>query len=227
MDTIKHTHADTVLEIAADTATSIEFSDIELAAIRAGLVDVKLIDSSIVVDLRYATTNNFIGSNMYGDFKKCYLLPAVAERIKNAQALLKKKFPYYSLVIYDGARPRSIQYKMFAMLDMPHFEKLKYVSNPESGSLHNYGAAVDLSIIDENEIELDMGTPYDYFGELAYPREEERLLKEGKLTVKQLYNRLILRDIMEASGFMPITTEWWHFNFCTKKEAAEKYNCLE
>ncbi|MBL7884726.1 MAG: M15 family metallopeptidase [Bacteroidia bacterium] len=213
--------------VTADSIKQSELTKIELAAIDAGLVDIQTIDSSVVLDLKYATENNFIGVNMYGNFNKCYLLPEVAQKIKNAQTLLRKKFPYYSLIIYDGARPKSIQYKMWTLLDMPHFEKLKYVSNPESGSLHNYGAAVDISIIDANGYELDMGTPYDYFGDLAYPKEEERLLKEGKLTVKQLNNRLILREIMEISGFMPITTEWWHFNFCTKKEAAEKYTCLE
>jgi D-alanyl-D-alanine dipeptidase len=101
------------------------------------------------------------------------------------------------------------------------------VSNPRNGSLHNFGAAVDLSIVDENGIELDMGTPYDYFGELAYPREENRLVKEGKLSHLQALNREILRNVMHEAGFSGITTEWWHFNSCSRPEAFERYDIVE
>lgn len=203
------------------------FSQTEQSIIGAGCVDIKIIDSSIVVDLKYSTSDNFLGFDVYGDFNTCYLQMDVAEKLRLAQLYLKSQFPFYNLIIYDGARPRSVQYKMWNTLDIPYQERSKYLSNPTGGSLHNFGAAVDLSIINENGYELDMGTEYDYFGELAYPREEERMIKEGKLTHKQLLNRELLRNVMEQAGFFGITTEWWHFNSCCRKEAYTKYAIIE
>lgn len=207
--------------------TPLFISDLEKSILEAGLVDIKTIDSSIVVDLKYSTNNNFLGLDMYGDLNKCYLQPDVAEKLKCSQEILKSKFPFYNLIIYDAVRARSIQRKMWDTIDVPYFERSKYVSNPNNGSLHNFGAAVDVSIINELGMELDMGTPYDYFGELAYPREEERMIEEGKLTHIQLLNRQLLREVMESGGFMGITTEWWHFNSCFRKEAYERYRIIE
>lgn len=205
----------------------ISVSGIENKCIQAGLVDINQIDSTVLVDLKYSSLDNFLNFDVYGDFNKCYLQLDVAKKIKKAQKLLKEKYPYYSLIIFDAARPRSIQAKMWDTIAVPKIEKSKYVSNPRNGSLHNFGAAVDLSIIDDNKILLDMGTPYDYFGELAYPREETRLLKEGKLSRKQLLNRQILRTVMLKAGFMDITTEWWHFNSCYRVDAFEYYKIIE
>ena len=203
------------------------FSQTEQSILSAGLVDIKTIDSSIVVDLKYSTTDNFLCTDVYGDFNKCYLQPDVAEKLRLAQLFLKSKFPYYNLIIYDAARPRSIQQKMWATIDVPYYEKSKYLSNPAGGSLHNFGAAVDVSIIDENGYVLDMGTTYDYFGELAYPREEDRMIQEGKLSYNQLLSRELLRTTMQQAGFFGITTEWWHFNSCCRNEAYTKYEIIE
>jgi D-alanyl-D-alanine dipeptidase len=155
------------------------------------------------------------------------LQPDIAQKLKHAQHLLRAKFPYYRLIVYDAARPRSIQNIMWAIIDVPCYEKSKYLSDPYGGSLHNFGAAVDIGIIDENGITLDMGTPFDYFGELAYPREECRMIKEGKLTYKQLLSREVLRGVMRQAGFSGITTEWWHFNSCSRDTAYEKYEIIE
>ncbi|CAN5445591.1 hypothetical protein BH10BAC1_BH10BAC1_10190 [soil metagenome] len=214
-------------ERAINIASPLYLSSMERTLLAAGLVNVKTIDSSIVVDLKYSTKNNFLGLDMYGDFDKCYLQPDVAQKLKCSQEMLKSKFPFYSLIVFDAVRARSIQRKMWDTIDVPYSERSKYVSNPNNGSLHNFGAAVDLSIIDEHGIELDMGTAYDYFGELAYPREEERMLEEGRLTHIQLLNRELLRSVMEGAGFMGITTEWWHFNSCYRTEAYEKYKIIE
>ena len=202
-------------------------SEIEQSFIKYGLVDIKTIDSNIVVDLKYSTTDNFIGIDMYGELNKCYLQPDVAQKLKRCQQFLKTKFPYYNLIVYDAARPRSIQAKMWDTLKIPYQERSKYLSNPKGGSLHNFGAAVDISIIDENNYVIDMGTKYDYFGELAYPREEDRMIEEGKLTHQQLLNRELLRSIMAQGGFFCITTEWWHFNSCSRNEAYTKYSIIE
>ncbi|MFN7014690.1 MAG: M15 family metallopeptidase, partial [Bacteroidia bacterium] len=134
--------------------------------------------------------------------------------------------PNYSLLILDAARPVSVQQKMWKMLDMPSAEKTKYLSNPQNGSLHNYGAAVDLTIINEMEEELDMGTPYDFFGEEAHPAKEMQMLLEGKLTEDQINNRKLLREVMRKAGFSHLPTEWWHFNSCSRPEAMQKYHII-
>lgn len=202
-------------------------SELEQLLIDSGLVNIRELDSNITVDLRYSTDNNFLGKDVYGDLNNCYLQREVAEKLLQAQQLLKKEFPQYNLLVFDGVRPRSIQWKMWEMLDMPDKEKVKYVSNPKFGSLHNFGAAVDVSIADENGNELDMGTPFDFFGELAYPIKENELLKKGELTAQQIENRKLLRRIMYNSDFFNIQTEWWHFNSCYRKEAMLKYHLIE
>lgn len=219
---------DTIRPYPDTSSTKITDSlSIEKGLISSGLVDIATMDSTIIVELKYSTHDNFLHTDVYGNFNKCYLQPDVADKLIAAQKYLKEKYPYYTLVIFDAVRPRSVQYKMWNAIDVPYYERSKYVSNPDNASLHNFGAAVDLSIRDENNIDLDMGTPYDFFGELAYPREEDRLFDEGKLTMKQLLNRKILRDIMIRAGFMPITTEWWHFNSCTRLDAFGKYKIVE
>lgn len=215
-----------VLNDTVQTVT-IPISNLEQKLIDHNLVNVQELDSTIQIDLRYATTNNFLSEVLYDSLDACYLLPEVANKLKLAQQILKSKYPYYSLKVFDGVRPRSVQQKMWDLLDKPLKEKPKYVSNPKNGSLHNFGAAVDLTIVNEKGEQLDMGTPYDYFGELAYPRLEQKHLESGALTKEQYLNRLLLREVMQNAGFMPITTEWWHFNSCYRKEAWANYTIVE
>lgn len=145
-----------------------------------GLVKVCTLDSSLRIDIRYSTPDNFVGKDIFGDFVACYLQKDVAEKLIKAHRLLHDRFPYYRFVIFDGARPVSIQQMMWDSVKLPSSDRQKYLSNPENYSLHNFGAAVDLSIEDEDGRELDMGTPYDYFGTEAHPRNEQILFSEGK-----------------------------------------------
>lgn len=200
---------------------------LEEKLINHGLVNIKDIDSTIVVDLKYSTNDNFLHKNLYGDLKNCYLQKEVAEKLARAQKKLKEKYPFYSIIIFDGVRPLSIQKTMWDELQVPENQKDKYVSDPEVGSLHNYGCAVDVSIVNEDGWQMDMGTPYDYFGELGHPIAEERMIKEGKLSWRQHENRKLLREVMTQSGFTTITTEWWHFNGSSLKIAGEKYKIVE
>lgn len=202
-------------------------SAIELEMEELGLVDITTLDSTIRVDLRYSTINNFTGKDMYGDLNRCYLQKEVAEKLVNAQADLRRQYPYYSLLVFDGARPVSIQQLMWDSVELPPGERQKYLSNPANRSLHNYGAAVDVTIIDEKGNELDMGTPYDFFGELAHPRKEAEYFEQGVLSEKQLANREILRSAMKSAGFSRIETEWWHFNSTSRLRAAEIYPVIE
>ncbi|MFI5148683.1 MAG: M15 family metallopeptidase [Bacteroidia bacterium] len=202
-------------------------SAIEEGVIRAGLVDVRTLDPTIYVDLKYAGSHNFLGKNMYGTFNKAYLQPEVAQRVVKAQHFLKQKFSYYSLIIYDAVRPYHIQKLMWDSLHLPGGVKHQYLSDPSEGSLHNYGVAVDAALVYEDGRELDMGTPFDFFGELAHTEWEERLVDEGKLTHRQLLNRELLRSVMKEAGLQPIGTEWWHFNACSRTTAAFRYQIID
>jgi D-alanyl-D-alanine dipeptidase len=137
------------------------------------------------------------------------------------------RIPKLHLLIYDAVRPVSVQQKMWDALDtIPFEERTKFVSNPASGSIHNYGAAVDLTISDASGNPIDMGAGYDDIRQIAYPRLEEQFLASGELTSEQLENRKLLRKVMGSQGFKNITTEWWHFNACSRNEAKQKYTIL-
>jgi D-alanyl-D-alanine dipeptidase len=204
-----------------------ETTFLEQKLIAYGLVNIHSLDTSIRVSLKYSTEDNFLHKNMYGELRNCYLQKDVAIKLMKAQKILKEKYSFYSLIIYDGVRPLSIQRLMWDELKIPEHLKDKYISNPEIGSLHNYGCAVDVNIVNENGWEMDMGTPYDYFGELGHPVAEKKMIEEGKLTWRQYENRKLLREVMHAAGFTGITTEWWHFNGTSLKTAREKYLLIE
>jgi D-alanyl-D-alanine dipeptidase len=215
------------LGIIVNRKTQQPMTLLEKSLLDAGLMDVSLLDSNILVDLKYSTTDNFLGIDLYGDFNKAYLQLDVAEKLFKAQQFMSELKPGYHLLIFDAARPQSIQQKFWDTLKMPVSEKVKFVANPKYGSLHNFGAAVDVSIADKNKIPLDMGCPYDFIGELAYSISEEKLFSEGKLTRQQIDNRKLLRMVMYKAGFFNIQTEWWHFNSCYREEAVEKYEMIK
>jgi zinc D-Ala-D-Ala dipeptidase len=194
----------------------------------SGMVDVQTICPAIYVDLKYSSSDNFLKMDVYGDLNKAYLQPDVANKLKQAQVLLEKSRPGFHLLVYDAARPLHIQQRMWdALRDRP-FERSKYVSNPaQGGSLHNYGAAVDLTIADSSGLPLDMGTPFDYFGIEAHPNQETMLLSTGKLNAEQVSNRQLLRMVMYQAGFFGISSEWWHFNSCSRATAKMRYNVLQ
>jgi D-alanyl-D-alanine dipeptidase len=200
---------------------------IEKKLIVAGLVNVREIDSTILVDLKYSSEENFLGIDLYGELYHCYLQKKPAEMLAKAQKLLKAQFPDYSLLVYDGARPLYIQQKLWDTLDLPQIEKKKYVADPKIGSIHNYGSAVDLTIAHVDGTPLDMGTPYDYFGDLAYPSKEAEMLKKGLLNEQQINNRELLRSVMLRAGFTSIKYEWWHFNAVSRERAKEIYKIID
>ena len=120
----------------------------------------------------------------------------------------------------------SVQQKMWAMVRGT--DKTNYVSNPANGGgLHNYGLAVDLTIIDEKGEPLPMGTPFDFFGDAAHTTNEEALLDSGRITRPEFENRRLLRRLMKQAGFRSIPYEWWHFNACTRAEARQNYPVID
>jgi D-alanyl-D-alanine dipeptidase len=195
---------------------------------KAGLVDVRALDPSILVELKYSTEDNFMKQDVYDCITHAYLQRQPAEMLVKASKLLQQRYPQYRLLVYDGARSRAVQWKLWkALPNVPPGKRTSFVADPAVGSIHNYGAAVDLTVAMADGTPLDMGTPYDYFGDLAYPRKEAELLKVGKLTEKQIANRKILRSAMEDAGFSGITSEWWHFNALSRKQAAARYGIIE
>lgn len=201
---------------------------VEKSFIDAGLVDIHELDSTFVIDLKYATTDNFIGKDVYHGLKKCYLHKVAAEMLVKSHIYLKTKYPDYRLKIWDGARPRSIQQIFWDEIDKPEHLKRIYVANPQTtGSIHNYGMGVDITIVDQTGKELNMGTEFDHFSILAYPVKEQQLLKEGKISIGVVKNRELLRECMKSAGFISNKSEWWHFSATTKRIAKEHYKIIE
>lgn len=192
------------------------------------LVDIQTLDSTIQVDLKYASTDNFMKKRLYFDIDKAYLQKGIAQRLAKSNQYLRSLRANYRLLVYDAARPRSIQQAMWDALDtIPVKERTKFVSNPANGSVHNYAAAIDLTICDKNGKPLDMGAGYDDIRLIAYPSKEAYFLKKGLLSKQQISNRQLLRNVMSSQGFINIPTEWWHFNGVTRKQAKAIYTILE
>lgn len=190
-----------------------------------GLVDITTIDSTIVVNLKYATTDNFMGVNMYGDLNKAYLRPEIADMVVQAQHLIKSINPGYSLVIYDAARPLSVQKMMYETVQGTEFSQ--YVADPyNGGGFHNFGCAVDVTILLNGE-PLDMGTPFDSFSPISHIDNENENLANDSLSIEAYNNRQILRMVMTRVGFHPEPCEWWHFDFYTKDYAHQNLPLLD
>jgi zinc D-Ala-D-Ala dipeptidase len=202
--------------------------ELEKTLLAQGLVDIQTVIPGIQVDLKYSTEDNFFKQDVYGDLVRCYLQPVAAEMLAKAQADLQSEYPNLSLLVYDGVRPISVQQILWDGLDKPDSEKPVYVSDPKIGGLHNYGVAVDITIMDmKTGKPLDMGTPFDFFGYPAYPDRELQMLAEKKITKAQVANREILRKVMKGAGFTGIASEWWHFNAFSRKEAGAKFALVE
>ena len=197
----------------------------EAVLVPLGFVDVQTLDPDIRVELKYASEDNFMRAAVYGGLRKAYLREEAAIKLAQANRYLKELRPELTLLVADALRPRSISRMMWARLSGSPMQR--YVADPKWGSIHNYGFAVDITICDTEGKRLDMGTPIDYFGELAQPRFEERFLREGRLTEEQLSNRRLLRKVMNAAGFQGIPIEWWHFEALDKKLVRKAYQIVE
>lgn len=189
------------------------------------LVNVSKMDTSIRIDLKYATTDNFTKTILYDSLFNIYLHPLAAKKLVDAQKRLKAIKPNCSLLVYDAVRPLSVQNKMYKVVQNTKYAA--YVANPARTGLHNYGMAVDLTICDEKGNILDMGTPFDYFGSAAGINKETELVEKGVLSEKQIANRKLLRNIMISAGFLTIRGEWWHFNAVSLTEARQSHKVIE
>ena len=161
------------------------------------LVDIQKINPRIRVEIRYATPQNFMKEILYPE-ARCLLRREVAVKIDRIQTRLEMQG--LGLKIFDGYRPLSVQKKMWAKFPLDG-----YVANPAKGSNHNRGAAVDLTLVDREGLELSMPSEYDEFSERAH-----RDYAGG--TQAQRNNRQTLEEAMAREGFIGLRTEWWHFD---------------
>ncbi|WP_220275195.1 M15 family metallopeptidase [Emticicia sp. BO119] len=215
-----------------DTVARVVRTDIaalEQQIISQGLIDIQSLDSTIMVELKYSTTDNFLQTDLYGELIHGYLQQKPAEMLVNANKILQKEHPDLRLLVYDAARPLSVQQKFWSALDtIPPAKRVNFVDDPAEGSNHNFGSAVDLTIYDTSAKKiLDMGTEYEYFGELASPVLENQMLAKDKLTKEQVDNRLILRNAMTKAGYFKSNNKWWHFNALARSKAKELYKIIQ
>ena len=168
---------------------------------RTDLVELIKIDSTFKLDVRYATSNNFMHRAMYNQARAFLQKPAAAALVRINKKLHKQS---YGLLIFDGYRPWSITKKFW---DETPVEKHNFVADPQKGSKHNRGCAVDLSLYDlKTGKEIEMPSPYDDFTEKAYPTYTGGTAEQRKM-------RDFLRRIMESNGFTVNEYEWWHFDY--------------
>lgn len=193
----------------------------------AGMVDASAGDPAIKVSLMYGRDDNFTGAAMYPEgFATAYLHPEAAAALAKAQEELTASHPGLRLLVADAGRPMSVQRKMYRTVRGTSMAP--YVSNPANGGgLHNYGLAVDLTIVDALGRELPMGTPVDHLGPEANIDREDDLVARGVITAAERDNRLLLRRVMKAAGFKPLRSEWWHFNLRSRAEARRRYPLLD
>lgn len=234
--------------IAAILATlsfsAVDAQDFDTSMSSYGLVDIQSIDDEILVELKYSSTDNFVGEDMYGNLKRAYFEPSFADRVVKAQQILKRRCPNYTLLIYDAARPISVQRHMRKVVEGTQFEG--FVADGTKGGRHNYGVAVDLTIAHLDGSPLDMGAGFDDFSKAAsvkgtpdtddpatrsievYRDYVLGLAERGIISLEAANNRLLLIEVMLEAGLYPYRREWWHFEeIISIKETRDKYKLLD
>ena len=192
---------------------------------RQGYQEIEQCDPTIHVSLMYARPDNFCGVVLYHDLREAFLHPEAMRGLQKAQAYLKQLRPDLSLKVYDAARPMHIQQRMWD--EVKHTSKAIYVSNPaHGGGMHNYGMAVDITLCTLKGDTLDMGTKIDYMGKAAHIGNEAALVSTHIISPEARRNRQLLRQVMRYGGFMPLRTEWWHFNKCSRAVAKKYYKVI-
>ncbi len=210
------------------------------------LVDITTLDGGedILVELKYSTEDNFVGEDMYGELNIAYLEASFAARVVRAHLYLKDIHPEYRLLIYDAARPISVQRYMRSVVEGTEFES--FVADGSKGGRHNYGVAVDLTIATTDGTPLDMGAPFDDFSAVAsvkgtpdnsdpttrtlaiYRAYAEEQVRRGVLSQEAANNRLLLIECMASVGLVPYRREWWHFEeLMSMSDTRAKYKLLD
>jgi D-alanyl-D-alanine dipeptidase len=179
----------------------------------------------ILIDLKYASDDNFMSKNVYGEFNEAFLHRVAAEKLQKAVLNLKKERPEWKFLVLDALRPRSIQRVLWD--HVAGTDQEDYVANPDKGSVHNYGLAVDLTCVNEAGEWVNMGSGFDFFHRISQPRFEEEFLKSGELKREHWENRLVLRRAMTSAGFLQLPHEWWHFDALPRDEIRNGFRLIE
>lgn len=168
---------------------------------------------AFLLSLQYNTEQNFLKKNVYREFglDRCYVHPDLAERLRRLEAPLKAK--KLKLLLWDCYRPLAVQKAMWKIVPDP-----RYVADPEKGSDHNRGVAVDVSLAKEDGSAVEMPTAFDDFSSFSAPTAYCKP-EQGSLC----NNRDILIQLMASVGLKPRPTEWWHFHL----PDAQRYPIIE
>lgn len=211
-----------LLMVASTSVWGQKKSKIEKHLEELGLQNVAEQIPGIEVYMVYATPYNFMGRVLYEDLDEAYLVPQAMEMLRKANEYLRKRRMDLHLVVYDAARPRSIQEQMWKVVEGTDLED--FVANPHrrGGGPHNFGIAVDVTLVDCAGNPIPMGSEYDYFGDRSRSDMEQELFENGEITRRELLNRRLLREVMTHAGWIVEPSEWWHFNAMPTAEAREK-----
>ena len=163
----------------------------------ADLVDIREVNPRIVVDMKYASEDNFTKRKLY-DSNTCFLRKPTAVKLDTVQKELEKM--NLGLKVWDCYRPLAVQWIFWAILPDE-----RYVANPKNGSRHNRASAVDLTLVDSQGKELQMPTGFDDFS----PRADHHY---QDLPARAIENRELLKSLMEKAGFISLPEEWWHYD---------------
>ena len=180
-----------------DSTKSLVLLDINQEIDSNAFVNLRNYSRDFVFDMKYATTDNFLKEKVY-PCDECFL------RVKTVKALLAANKSFlekgFRIKLYDCYRPKSIQKKMWKLVPDANF-----VANPKKGSIHNRGGAVDISLVDSLDVEVNMGTKFDFFGDEASHNYQN-------LSPEILSSRKFLKEIMLQNKFKSFDSEWWHYN---------------
>lgn len=210
----------------SEAAVVEQYTDFEKRLVDFGLVDIHTVDTTVLVRLRYATADNFLGRVLYKELHHAFMLPEMAAKVAKAQSLLKASDSSLTLLIYDAARPLNIQREMWN--SVKGTPDVSFVANPAKGrGMHNYGAAVDITIAHTDGTPLPMGSDHDYFGPEARIDMEDSLASRGLITAEELKNRRLLRRVMRESGCVTCVSEWWHFNMIPSRRAKSELKIID
>ena len=186
---------------STSTSTSVLRPPVETGKLPPDLVEIQALDPTIRLDIRYATSRNFVGRPVYKEARAFLQRPAAEALVRAHRALATKG---YGIVVFDGYRPWSVT-KLF--WEVTPEDKHEFVADPRKGSRHNRGCAVDLSLYERaTGREVEMPSGYDEMTERAYPDYEG-----GPAEARERRERL--REAMEAEGFSVYPSEWWHFDY--------------
>lgn len=173
------------------------------------------------VDLRYASRSNFVGRDLYAPLDCAFLHRDATMALGLSAAWLAREYANARLMVLDAMRPQRVQEELWAALAGTDLQM--YLAEPGRGSIHSFGMAVDVTIVDAQGREYDMGTPFDSLDERSHPALEEGWLAKGELEARHIANRKLLREAMRAGGWVGISTEWWHFDCGDRNQVRAEY----